>query len=295
MTNQTLSRSSRLGPLFLFLSALFWSLNGIFTKSVSWGSMSLACVRGVMALLITALVLRRVRFSLNRAKVMTAICYFAQGILFVVANKFTTAANATVLQNTSPLYIILLNALILKKLPTKRDVVTCICLFAGVSLAFAGNMQGGGMLGNISALVSALFYAGVFFFSKQEGANPLESIVLGNVLYLFLLPFLFSDPAVAASTPSTWAFVVFFATLCGAVAWLCFSRGIRTTPALQANFITMLEPIMSPLWTFLFLREQISPLSLIGCGAVLATLIVYNALEVKKPLPPQPAKAVSSE
>jgi drug/metabolite transporter (DMT)-like permease len=151
-----------------------------------------------------------------------------------------------------------------------------------VILAFVGNLGGGGILGNVFALVSALFYAGVFFFSKEEGANPLESLFLGNACYLLLLPVMLTDSTVLSTSLPDWGFLILFAALTGIGAWLCFAVGIKHTSALQANFITMSEPVMAPVWTFLFLREMISPMSVAGCVIVIATLLIYNISASKK-------------
>lgn len=127
-------KNKKIAPLFLFMSALMWSMSGIFTKSVAWNGVCLATLRGVIAFAVSGLLLRGRKIKLNRAKVLAAVCYFAQGVLFMCANKYTTAANATVLQNTSPLYIILFNALLAKKRPTTNECITCGCLFVGVAL-----------------------------------------------------------------------------------------------------------------------------------------------------------------
>jgi drug/metabolite transporter (DMT)-like permease len=275
-------KKEKTAPLFLFLSALLWSMSGIFTKSVAWNGLCLATLRGVIALVVSAFLIRGRKVQLNWKKILVGICYFAQGILFMSANKYTTAANATVLHNTSPLYIILFNALLAKKRPAAHEWVVCICLFGGISLAFGGTLSGGGMAGNIMALVSALFFAGVFFLSKEEGADPLESLVIGNGCYLLLLPVLVTNETVRNTPLNEWVFLLVFGTLTGIVAWLCFVVGIRYTSALQANFITMAESVMAPMWTFLFLHERISALSIIGCAIVIVTLLVYNVITIKR-------------
>ena len=274
-------KNPRIAPLFLFFSALMWSTSGIFTKSLEWNGVCLATLRGIIACVASAMLLRGTKIRFNRRKVLAAFCYFVQGTLFMCANKFTTAANATVLQNTSPLWIILFNAFISRKRPTKLELITCACLFLGVALAFVGNMGGGGWLGNIFALTSAVFYAGVFFLSKAEDANPLESLFLGNGMYVLLLPFLVTDPVVLSTTLPQWGFLIAFAALSGVGAWLCFTVGIKHTSALQANFITMTEPVMAPIWTFLVLGETLPPLSLIGCAVVIATLLIYHVRSAK--------------
>ncbi len=258
------------------MSALLWSLGGIFTKSVAWNGVCLATLRGLIAVVVSGIMVRGRKIRLNCAKILAGICYFAQGVLFMSANKYTTSANATVLQNTSPLYIILFNAIISKKKPSRAESITCVCLITGVSLAFMGNLGGGGVRGNIMALLSAIFYAGVFFLSKDENADPLESLFIGNLCYLVFVPVLFANQTVRNTMPSEWVFLLVFASLTGICAWLCFTAGIRHTSALQASFITMAEPVMAPIWTFVFLHETLTVLSVVGCVIVIATLLAYN-------------------
>jgi len=272
------------GPGFLFLAALFWSLAGLFTKSVVWDGVSVAVARSIVGLIIICVTKRPFPIRLNLVKILTAICYFAQGLLFIVALKLTTAANVTTLQYTSTIHIIVFTAIMTRVLPRKRDVITALIMLSGIVLAFAGNMQGGGMLGNILALLSGVFYAGVFFCSRMKGADAMESIVLGNGIYLLLLPWVFMSESVRSAPTSDLIYVVLFG-ICGAgIAWMCFAKGIKTTEPLQSNFITMLEPVMAPIWTFLFLGESITIFSLLGCGIVIATLLTYEWLEHKYPI-----------
>lgn len=273
--------NKKFGPIFIFLSAFLWSLGGLFTKSVEWNGVCLATLRGVIAFAAAGMLLRGKKIKLNRVKILCALCYFLQGVLFMCANKYTTAGNAAVLQNMSPLYIILLNAVINKKPPTKQEILVCVVLFIGVGLAFAGNIGGGAALGNIFAIVSALFYAGVYFLSKQDGADPLESLLLGNGCYLFLLPVMLTNQTVLHTGLHDWIFLLIFAFLTCFGAWYCFSIGIKYTSALQAGFIALAEPVMAPIWTYLFLGEQISTLSFIGFAVVIVTLVLYNASAVK--------------
>ena len=101
------------------------------------------------------------------------------------------------------------------------------------------------------ALASGVFYAGIFFTSRLPGADSLQSTILGNLMYVFFIPLLFTDEALMnpASTgmPAWQAWVaIFFMGSCQlGLSWICFSRGIKTTPSLQASFITMIEPVGS--------------------------------------------------
>ena len=66
------------------------------------------------------------------------------------------------------------------------------------------------------------------------------------------------------------------------LSWICFSRGIQTTPALQASFITMIEPVLNPILALLLLGEAMGTLSVIGSVLVIATIVVHNVLTAKK-------------
>lgn len=274
----------KIAPLFLVTTAVLWCFNGVLTKYITWSGFTCAVLRGVMTLICMSLVLRRKvwKIKMNRYKFICGFCFMVQGLLFILALKYTTAANATVLQNTSPLYIMLFNAVLIKKYPKKQDILACVALLAGVGIAFAGSIEGGGALGNCMALVSAFFYAGVFFFSKMPQVDdPVEPPLLGNAFYLFLLPLCFLDPAFPSTEPRVWIAQIVLSVVCGAGAWLCFSKGIRYTPALTANFITMIEPVGSAILAFLILREQPTLVSLVGCIVVIITLIIYNIWQAK--------------
>ena len=276
------STQIRLAPFVLFCSAFFWSLCGVLVKSCSWSALSIATCRGILSFLIYGSILRRIP-KLNKIKTIVAVCYFLQSALFILANRYTSAGCATALQNTSPVYIICLSALCTKHKPLKREIVTCVCMLLGVCLTLVGS-SGGGLWGNTLSLISAFFYAGVFFFSSRPDANPFESLVLGNGLFILLLPVLLTDPQVQAGQPSDWLIALTCGLLSGTVAWLLFTYGIHYTSALQANFITMTEPLMSPLWTYLFLREKMPPTAVAGCVIVIITLLVYNRLNRPRPI-----------
>lgn len=268
---------AKTGPFLIMLAALCWSTCGVLVKSSQWSGLSIAVLRGILTMLVYLVVLGHVRIKLTKMKVGIAICFFLQSVLFMCANKFTTAGSVTALQNTSPIYIILLNALLLKYKPRALDILTCVLLLLGIFFTVAGGSAKTNFLGNCLALASGVFYAAVFFFSSVSKMDTLESLVLGNAMYLFLLPVLFRDPAVLSGGIQGWFYPILCALLCGCLAWLFFRAGIKSCSPLQANFVAMLEPVVSPLWTLIFLGEKMPPLSVAGCVLVIATLLIYNA------------------
>ena len=194
--------------------------------------------------------------------------------LFAVSNKLTTAANAIVLQFTAPVFVILGMAVIYHKKPRRLDVITCAAVLLGVCLFFVDGIRAGNWLGNLTAVLSGICYAGVFMMNTGERADALSSCFLGQLAAGLIL-----TPLCAAETDFS-APVVLAVLALGAVqvggAYILFSEGIRHTPAVTASLITGLEPVMNPLWVALFYGETVTPLAMVGAVIVVGAIVAYN-------------------
>jgi len=282
------------GPLYLAAAAVLWSMGGFLTKFIPFSALTVACVRGLVGASLQLWVSRKNPPKITKPVLLTAICYLGETCLFMFANKMTSAGSAIALQNTSPLFIILMAYLVLHQKPSRLDLITAVVLCGGIMLSMLDTFNGGSLagssptLGNVMAILSGVFYAGIFFTSRLPDANPLHSTILGNLMYLIFLPFVFIDPAVmnasdnAVSAPLAWGAMIFMGLFQIGLAWLCFSIGIRTTPSLKASFIVMIEPVLSPILAFFLLSEAMTPLSIAGSVLVIGAVLVNNVLSQKK-------------
>ena len=282
------------GPLYLVAAAILWSMAGVLTKFIPWSATSVACLRGLIAAMVQMAYSRTWKIRLTKPIILTAVCYLGETLLFTFANKMTSAGSAIVLQNTSPLYIMLMGLIVLKQKPSRLDCCVGVVFFSGILLSMIDTFRGGElpgsnpMLGNLLALASGVFYAGIFFTSRLPGADSLQSTILGNLMYVFFIPLLFTDQAIMnpASTGvpawQSWLAIFFMGSCQLGLSWICFSRGIKTTPSLQASFITMIEPVLNPILALLLLGEAMGTLSVIGSALVVVTIVVHNVLTAKK-------------
>ncbi len=288
------SRKFNPGPLYLVAAAILWSMAGVLTKFIPWSATSVACLRGLIAAMIQMAYSHTWKIKLTKPILLTAVCYLGETLLFTFANKMTSAGSAIVLQNTSPLYIMLMGLIVLKQKPSKLDCCVGVVIFSGILLSMIDTFRGGELpgsnpiLGNLLALASGVFYAGIFFTSRLPGADALQSTILGNLMYVFFIPMLFTDQAIMnpASTGvpawQSWLAIFFMGSCQLGLSWICFSRGIKTTPSLQASFITMIEPVLNPILALLLLGEAMGTLSVIGSALVVVTIVVHNVLTAKK-------------
>ena len=282
------------GPIYLVAAAILWSMAGVLTKFIPWSATSVACLRGLIAAMVQMAYSRTWKIKLTKPIILTAVCYLGETLLFTFANKMTSAGSAIVLQNTSPLYIMLMGLIVLKQKPSKLDCCVGVVIFSGILLSMIDTFRGGElpgsnpMLGNLLALASGVFYAGIFFTSRLPGADSLQSTILGNLMYVFFIPLLFTDQAIMnpASTGvpawQSWLAIFFMGSCQLGLSWICFSRGIKTTPSLQASFITMIEPVLNPILALILLGEAMGTLSVIGSALVVVTIVVHNVLTAKK-------------
>src|SRR5437660_11724559 len=147
-------------PLLLVLgAAILWSTGGLFIKATHLSAFELSFGRSLLGAVTIAIVTRREGFGLNRVSALTSILYAALLVLFVLATKQTTAANAIFLQYTAPVYVLILEPLLYKEKFRRRDLITVLACIAGMSLFFVGKLRPQDYSGNLLALASGLCFA----------------------------------------------------------------------------------------------------------------------------------------
>ncbi|MBQ4014678.1 MAG: DMT family transporter [Treponema sp.] len=205
--------------------------------------------------------------------------YAATMLLFVPATKMTTAANAILLQYTNPIYIIIFGPLLAGEKSDWIDITAVAGILAGMVLLLWGDLGGGQMAGNILALLSGVTYGGTtIFLRRAKNTRPSDSLNLSCLLsFLFALPFIVKAglPQSAMSYPALLCLGVF---QIGMPAVL-LSIGIEKVPALSSVIITMIEPMMNPVWVALFAGEVPSASSVFGGLVILACIVAHVALK----------------
>src|ERR1700688_5314227 len=110
-------------------------------------------------MLIIGLVMPGVVRKISWQSVPGAIAYSATVILFVVATKLTTAANAIFLQYTAPIYIAIISPWLLGEQTTWHDWLLVLLALSGVGLFFLDQLSLQGLSGVIAALGSGVGFA----------------------------------------------------------------------------------------------------------------------------------------
>src|SRR5437773_3860344 len=190
MENASSVRKATVSPLLLvFGAAILWSTGGLFIKATSLSAIELSFGRSLLAAITIAIVTRREGFGLNRVSAITAVLYAALLLLFVMATKLTTAANAIFLQYTAPVYVLVLEPLFYKEKFRSRDLLTVVACIAGMSLFFVGKLRPQDVDGNLLALASGVCFALFFLLlrhSKARNVNRASSAIYGNLMVVLI-------------------------------------------------------------------------------------------------------------
>jgi drug/metabolite transporter (DMT)-like permease len=264
-------------------ASLFWSLAGVLFKYVEWPGLAAAAGRGLIAGTFLLLVCwRSVRFTWTPIQLGAALVYTVCTLLFALANKMTTAANAILLQYTAPVWAALLGAWVLRERPTQSDWITVVVVFGGLSLFLYDGLQIGRLAGIFVALGSGIGFAAMpILMRKQPEGATIEPIILGNFCAgLAGLPWLLSAPSLP---PSGWLALLLLGVVQLGFAYLLYSRAIRHVTALEAVLIPVLEPVLNPLWVMLALGERPSSSALLGGAIVLGAVTIRAVVSIRHP------------
>ena len=262
--------------MLLLAAAILWSLGGVLIKSIDWTPLAIAGSRSLIAIVVIGLVMPGVARKISWRILPGALAYAGTVVLFVIATKLTSAANAIFLQYTAPIYIAIISPWVLHERTKPLDWLLILVALCGVALFFVDQLSFEGLSGVIAALASGVSFAWLTVFMRRHRNESPESILLlGNILtLLFAAPWMF--PFANLERNGIW--ILLLGVLQLAIPYLLYSRAIKHIRALDAAIISIIEPILNPIWVILVKGEHASRWSIIGGAIVLTTSLFRSFL-----------------
>lgn len=270
--------------LEMLTCAALWSIAGIFMKMLPWNGFAIASLRSLIAGLTIAcyMCLTRRKFVLNRKTLLSGILTGCVYTCFACANKLTTAANAIVLQFTSPVFIVIFSALLFGTKIKKADLITVLITLAGIALFFFDELESGYVFGNFVAIAAGMFMAGMYIaVGNLEGDARFTAIVIGQaVTFLIGLPFVITTKPVL--TPVTLSSILVLGIFQLGISYILYVKSSEYCPPLACCLLGGLEPLLNPVWVMLFDGEKPGIFALIGGIIVVATITIWCAFGAKQ-------------
>ena len=270
------SDRKRLALVMMLAASICFSTGGLFMKLIPWNPLAINGARNLIACVVIGIYLIVIKHKLviNPTVLIGALCMAGVTTGYAVANKLTTAGNTIILQYTAPIWIMIMVYFFFGKKPSIAGAISILIVLAGILCFFFEGMSTGRWLGDVIALLSGVFYAGVFMLNSFEKGDALSSVFLGQLLCgIVLSPLVIKETDFSA--PVLWS-VFFLGAVQVGLAYIFFTYGTKYIDPLTASIINAIEPILNPLLVAVFYGEKLGPLSFIGAAIVLFGILYYN-------------------
>ena len=270
------------GIVLINIAVLLFGMAGLFAKWIGLPALLITFGRVFFSSATLGIFLLVKRQSIKVEKRDGALLVFAGAILalhwwsFLEAIQLSTVAIGTITFSAFPLFVTLIEPLILRSRPERRDVAEAVMILAGVLVTVPEFSFGNRVfLGSAVGLGSALCYAVLTVVNRQ-----MSSRVSGTVTAFyeqvtaaaFLLPFAMS--AKARPSVSDLALLVFLGVVTTALAHTLFITGLQNVPATTAGLFSSLETVYSIAFAFLLLGEVPAVREVIGAVIIVGTVVI---------------------
>jgi drug/metabolite transporter (DMT)-like permease len=283
--------------LQILATATLFSTGGAAIKATTLSSWQVAGFRSGIAALAIFLLMPTARSRWTWPMMAVGSFYAATLILFVWANKLTTAANTIFLQSTAPLYILLLAPWLLREPIRRQDILYLIAMTIGLTTFFVGvdhpvasapSPAQGKIFALLSGITWGLTLMGLRWMGRREehaAGSAAATVVSGNVIaFLACLPWALP---VAASQVADWLVVGYLGVFQIGLAYTLLTVAMRHVPAFEASLLLLLEPVLNPIWAWLIHGEKPGLWSLLGGAIILVatTLKTLRSVRINSSLP----------
>jgi drug/metabolite transporter (DMT)-like permease len=271
---------SPLGRMQVLGAALLFSTGALAIKWTTLDAAHVAGLRSLIAAITLFALVRAGRRFWQPLSILVGLGYAATLLLFVIANKLTTAISVIALQSTAPLYLLALAPWVLGE-PLRRDDLRMaapiavglllILIATPPAAATAPDPRLGNWLAAGSGLTWALALTGLRAIARDSELDPTAPVIAGNLLaFAACAPFL-SWAALPRLAGTDWLTLAWLGIVQIGIAYVLLARGLRRLRAFETALLLLVEPVLNPLWVWLVLGENPHAWALAGAALIIGT------------------------
>ncbi len=203
-----------------------------------------------------------------------ALCFATASTSFIVALKYTSVANILLIQAGVPLIAALIAWIIFREKVSGPTWLAIAVVIAGVGVMVSESFTGEvSPIGDSLALLIAFCFATATVITRRYAhVRMAPAVCTGTIIAAIFSGAMASS--LATSSYDTGLLFVFGALNLG-LGLALFVTGARLLPSPIAALIGTAEPMLGPLWVWIFLNEVPTRLTLIGGGIILIALIAH--------------------
>jgi drug/metabolite transporter (DMT)-like permease len=185
-------------------------------------------------------------------------CFVAMNWTFLSAIVTGSPANTIWLQNLAPAWVMLAAVAFLRETTTLRDwVMLSTCIFGVLFILVMEAMHGHNSAEHrwwspYLAVASGILYAGVILCIRALRNHDSAWLIALNhlVTAIAMFPLIWMSGA-AVPSGALWGILAGIGIIQMGLPYLLFARGLQNTPSHIASLITLLEPVLLPIWVHL--------------------------------------------
>ncbi len=196
--------------------------------------------------------------------------------------KFTTAANATLLGNTAPLWVALAALLIFHEKLKGIFWVGLVLALSGAALVMGSDFLTHPTLGlgDIMASIAAIFYAS-YQLVTQRGRVHIDPfryawlVGVSATIGMLVMNLILGNPFTGFST-QTWVIFFLTAIVSQMIGYLAITYALGHLPAFVVAPTMIMQPILTAILAIPLLHEIPAPIQWVGGGIALAGIYIVN-------------------
>lgn len=267
--------------LLIFIAGFFWSIGGLMVKISDTNPISIVGFRALFSLPVLLCFSPPKTLKMNKKVFLFALFPTILAFTYVFAAKYTTAANAIMIQYASPVYVVILCWVLYKKKPDKADVAVVFSTICGMFLFFMDDLSPGNMVGNIIAAVGGLMFACYYTLTGGSGEDSPSIIIVSQIqLVVLTIPFMFfiSPPPLK---PISILALLGMGLLQRGMGEGIYSKAAPNCSPLDAVLMSMTEPLLNPVWVMIFYGEIPGKCAFVGTVIIVLSVLLWNRYRIR--------------
>ena len=285
------NKSLILGHLGALICVTMWGVSFVSTKVLlNYGMqpVEIYIYRFTLAYLVIWLIKRSRLWADNwRDEIALMLCGLLAGSIYFLAENFalryTLVTNVSLLTSTSPLFTALLVGLLYKSDRPGAGMITgSIVAFIGVACVIFNSSFNLEInpLGDLLALAAAISWSIYSLILKRLNANYDVWFITRKTFFygiLTALPFLLVEPPKynvmdVLRNMSLWGNLAFLGLGASLTAFVLWAETVKKLGAIKANNYMYLQPVITLIFSVIFLHEMVSVIGVTGCALILLGL-----------------------
>lgn len=292
MENRKMQKAA---PFLVAAASVLWGILFVFVRKLSeanFTAMDVVCVRayGSVAVLFPGLFVTNKK--LLKVRIKDSWCFVGTGVFSIVFFSYcyfrnvqvSSAAFASILMYTSPIWVTLLSMLFFKEKMSRNKWIALVMALVGCALV-SGLMGGAGVVsvqGILLGVGSGIGYGLYSIFGRFALNRRYHPMTVSSYTFLFacvgVLPFVSVSSIINRflQEPRLLVPALCMAVLSTAMSFSLYTLGLAHMEPGRAAVLATLEPIVSTVVGVVLYQERISVAVLVGIVLVLVSSIIIS-------------------